>query len=114
MIRTTITNRDRKIEAELYLGDGKRVTVSAYHYPERKRYMVTANRSVVSGGVSTYSVHDDIQIIDVIPTGRYSAKRLSEIFSDMFPWAQDGHSDESAHADLSSLVEWGEGITPRD
>ena len=87
---------NRSMSKRLYEdADGKVVDLSVYHYKEKGGYVVSLRRAVLKGHfVSTRVREDSLDYYLVRNAGRYSQKKLGEVFK----------SAEASHA--TSDVYW--------
>ena len=88
--------KDRIMSKRLYEdADGKVVDLSVYHYKEKYGYVVSLRRAVLKGHIiSTRAREDSLDYYLVRDAGRYSQKKLGEVFK----------SVEASHA--TSDVYW--------
>ncbi len=88
--------KNRSMSKRLYEdADGKVVDLSVYHYKEKGGYIVSLQRAVLKGHfISTRIPKDSLDYYLIPDAGRYSQKKLGEVFK----------SAEASHA--TSDVYW--------
>ena len=74
--------KNRSMSKRLYEdADGKVVDLSVYHYKEKGGYVVSLRRAVLKGHfISTRAREDSLDYYLVRNAGRYSQKKLEEVF----------------------------------
>ena len=61
-------------------GFSAELKLSVYHAKKRKHYCVSMVRVVTGDGFVEFAPMEDTVIIDMVPTNRYSEKKLRELF----------------------------------
>ena len=73
----TIINKDsRSIKTVLHMGEDKALQLSTHHNKERKQYNVSIARVIIRDGFTRLAPMNDLVIIRVTPTNRYSFKSM--------------------------------------